>query len=107
MVNFWQKTGPGDMIDIDTSSETDRCRLVFREKFPWRMFILSKQPSTIPALKQWNAGHSSYTFGPGTRILLRNTELIATGTVFAEDLQLLTGLAIPVVHEANSQSGDI
>lgn len=65
------------------------------------------RPITVPALKEWSAGHGSYVFGPAARILLDNPELAETGNVLAEDLRLLTGFVIPVLAEANSQPGDI
>lgn len=67
----------------------------------------ARRPLTIPALKEWNAGSASYTFGPHTRILLGSPELAETGNVLAEDLLLLTGLALPVLEEASGQPGDI
>jgi hexosaminidase len=67
----------------------------------------TNRPVTIPALKEWSAGSEAYTFGPSTRILLSNPELVETGNVLAEDLLLLTGLTIPVLAAASSQSGDI
>ncbi len=65
------------------------------------------RPYTIPALKIWSDGTHTYTFGASSRIVLRNAQLAETAAVFVEDLQLLTGLAIPVVHGASSQTGDI
>ncbi|HXR66985.1 MAG TPA: beta-N-acetylhexosaminidase, partial [Ktedonobacteraceae bacterium] len=67
----------------------------------------TNRPVTIPALKEWSAGSETYIFGPATRILLSNSELVETGNVLAEDLLLLTGLTIPVLAAASSQSGDI
>jgi len=68
---------------------------------------LSIRPHTIPALKQWDANTATYRFGSGSRIILHNAQLAETGSVFAEDLRLLSGLVIPVFQDTQSQAGDI
>ena len=65
------------------------------------------QPYTIPALKTWSAGPHGYTFGTHSRLVLLTDQLAESGAVFAEDLKLLTGLVIPMVHNASVQAGDI
>lgn len=65
------------------------------------------RPVTIPALKDWSDGGGSYTFGAGTRVVLRSPALAETGSVFAADLLSLTGLSIPVVEDGPGQVGDI
>ncbi|MGH2480074.1 MAG: glycoside hydrolase family 20 zincin-like fold domain-containing protein, partial [Ktedonobacteraceae bacterium] len=70
-------------------------------------FTTTGQPYTIPALKTWSAGPHGCTFGTHSRLVLLTAQLAETGAVFAEDLKLLTGLAIPLVHNASAQAGDI
>src|SRR5581483_8679071 len=65
------------------------------------------RPLTIPALKKWNDGNTTYTFGPNTRILVRTSALEEVGQVFSEDVLSLTGLTIAVLQETQAQDGDI
>ncbi|AHH95281.1 family 20 glycosylhydrolase [Kutzneria albida] len=49
------------------------------------------KPSTIPALRQWTGGTGSFTFGPGSRVVLGSTVLSSTANTFAADLKSLYG----------------
>lgn len=65
------------------------------------------RPATIPALKSWNDGSDTYTFNAHSRIVLQDAQLAETGATFAEDLELLTGLTIPVVKQEGVRAGDV
>lgn len=65
------------------------------------------RPYTIPALKSWQKSDGTYVFGANSRVVLRDMQLIETGSVFADDLKQLTGMDIPVVSDDNGQVGDI
>jgi hexosaminidase len=64
-------------------------------------------PYTIPALKSWIGGETAYTFGVSTRIVLQSAHLAGSGVVFADDLQALSGLDIPVLTGERCRAGDI
>ncbi|MBV9228273.1 MAG: family 20 glycosylhydrolase [Chloroflexi bacterium] len=71
---------------------------------------ITERPHTIPALKEWTGGIGTYTFGAYSRIVLDSdyaSHLEGTGDVFAEDLQQLTGLKIPVVSSKSRQPSDM
>jgi hexosaminidase len=55
------------------------------------------QPMTIPSLRHWTGGSGTYTFGPGSRIIVGSDAARPYGRRLADDLQALTGTAIPVV----------
>ncbi|MGB7759844.1 MAG: family 20 glycosylhydrolase [Bryobacteraceae bacterium] len=68
------------------------------------------QPWTIPALQEWTDAAGSYTFGPGTRIVVdpaSSSQLSTTAATFAGELGVLAGVTIPVVIGASPQPGDI
>lgn len=57
----------------------------------------AERPQTIPALREWTDGTTSYTFTAQSRIVLdRGAQ--ETAEVFAEDLYQLTGLVVPIVR---------
>ena len=68
------------------------------------------QPWTIPALQEWTDLAGSYTFGPGSRIVVNpasSGELSTTASTFSGELAVLTGLTVPVVTGTSPQAGDI
>ena len=68
------------------------------------------QPWTIPALQEWTDRAGSYTFGPGSRIVVNpasSGELSTTASTFSGELAVLTGLTVPVVTGTSPQAGDI
>ena len=65
------------------------------------------RPLTIPALKDWRAGPGNYTLNGDARVVVRDEQLREVGVVLVEDLQLLTGLDVPLVQDANLRAGDI
>jgi uncharacterized protein (TIGR03437 family) len=70
----------------------------------------AEQPWTIPALQEWTDAAGSYTFGAGSRIVLdpaSSSQLATTASVFAGELAVLTGVAVPVVIGTSPQPGDI
>jgi hexosaminidase len=67
------------------------------------------RPLTIPALREWTDVAGSYTFGPGSRIVLNSSHAAALATsasVFADDLYQMTGTSVAVVA-GTPATGDI
>jgi len=68
------------------------------------------QPRTIPALQEWTDRAGSYTFGPGSRIVVdpaSSSQISTTAFTFGGELAVLTGVTAPVVIGASPQTGDI
>jgi uncharacterized protein (TIGR03437 family) len=68
------------------------------------------QPWTIPALQEWTDLAGSYTFGPGSRVVVDPaslSQLSSTAFTFGGELAVLTGVTVPVVIGASPQAGDI
>jgi uncharacterized protein (TIGR03437 family) len=68
------------------------------------------QPWTIPALQEWTDAAGSYTFGPGSRIVVDPaswTQISTTALTFGGELAVLTGLTVPVVIGVSPKAGDI
>ena len=70
----------------------------------------AEQPWTIPALQEWTDRAGSYTFGPGSRIVVdpaSSSQISTTAFTFGGELAVLTGLTVPVVTGTSPQAGDI
>jgi hexosaminidase len=70
----------------------------------------AEQPWTIPALQEWTDAAGSYTFGPGSRIVVdpaSSSQISTTAFTFGGELAVLTGLTVPIVIGASPQAGDI
>ena len=65
------------------------------------------RPHTIPALKSWHDGPENYTFNGDTRVVVQDEQLSETGMVLVEDLKLLSGLDVPLLHSADAGAGDL
>lgn len=67
------------------------------------------KPITIPSVRQWSEGTNNFLLTPDSRIVVDKrsiTALAATAEVFANDLQYLNGLKLPVRVD-KPQNGDI
>ncbi|MEV4559321.1 discoidin domain-containing protein [Kitasatospora sp. NPDC049285] len=65
-------------------------------------------PQTIPALQQWTAGSTPYSFGTATRIVVDSayaSQLATDSALFADDIQQLTGVSVPKVTAAAGSVG--
>jgi hexosaminidase len=70
----------------------------------------SGRPMTIPALREWSDGTGVFTLADCGRIVLDAEyadELEATGQIFADDLEAVTGMALPVVTGAAPGIADL
>src|SRR5437764_14832419 len=68
------------------------------------------RPYTIPALKEWVPGPTTYVFNAQARIVLDRravSQLHATAVVFIADLQRLSGIQVPLTIGSKLQAGDI
>ncbi|HZP10862.1 MAG TPA: beta-N-acetylhexosaminidase [Nevskiaceae bacterium] len=65
----------------------------------------ASRPLTIPALLQWEPASGTFSLGDGARIVA-SSAFAPVAQTFAEDLQALTGRALPVLTDG-AQSGDI
>src|SRR5579883_285571 len=65
------------------------------------------RPYTIPALKHWHDGPENYTFTGDTRVIVQDKQLNETGMVLVEDLKLLCGLDIALLHATEARPGDL
>ncbi|MFJ9520711.1 family 20 glycosylhydrolase [Kitasatospora sp. NPDC101801] len=66
-------------------------------------------PRTVPALRQWTAGTGSYTFGPGSRIVVDPAyaaQLAGDAATFAADLGALAGRTVTVLN-GTAAPGDL
>ena len=70
----------------------------------------AEQPWTIPALQEWTDRAGSYTFGPGSRIVVdpaSSSQISTTAFTFGGELAVLTGVTVPVVTGISPQAGDM
>lgn len=65
----------------------------------------ASRPLTIPALSEWEPASGTFTLGEGARIVA-SPAFAQVAQTFAEDLQALTGHALPVIGDA-AAPGDI
>ncbi len=57
-------------------------------------------PNVLPAVQQWIPGEGSYTFGPGSRIVVDDAyagQLADPAATFADDLRSVAGVSVAVV----------
>ena len=58
-------------------------------------------PQVIPSLREWHGGSGAFALTPTSRIVLDTAtgdQLADTARVFATDLSLITGRALPIVQ---------
>ncbi len=67
------------------------------------------RPLTIPALREWQPATGIFTLCRESRVVVTDARLQSVGDVFAEDLRMLSGQAIPVVggSSASARPGDV
>lgn len=67
-------------------------------------------PATIPALRQWSGATGTYTFAPASRIVVGPSDVAALGATaatLADELTVLRGLPVIVVHGEPAIRGDV
>lgn len=66
-------------------------------------------PTTLPAVRQWSAGGTSFTFTATSRVVVAAADvprLSDTAALFADELQGVTGVDVPVVS-GTPRTGDL
>ena len=67
-------------------------------------------PQVIPSLREWHGGSGAFALTPTSRIVLDTAadgQLADTARVFAADLTLVMGYALPIVTNSAAEPGDI
>ena len=67
-------------------------------------------PQVIPSLREWHGGSGAFALTPTSRIVLDTAtgdQLADSARVFATDLSLITGRALPIVSDSAAEPGDI
>jgi hexosaminidase len=67
-------------------------------------------PQVIPSLREWHGASGVFALAPTSRIVLDTAtgdQFAGAARVFAEDLNLITGHALPVVSDSAAGQGDI
>jgi hexosaminidase len=67
-------------------------------------------PYVIPSLREWHGGDGAFALTPALRIVLDTAtgdQLLDTARVFAADLTLVTGSALPIISGSAAEPGDV
>jgi hexosaminidase len=69
--------------------------------------LSASRPVTIPALREWREASGAFALRDSSRIVIADDALRGAAEVFAEDLQALTGRALPVTSGGTAAPGDV
>ena len=67
-------------------------------------------PQVIPSLREWHGESGAFALRPTSRIVLDaapSGQLVDTAHIFAADLNVITGSALPIVTDSSAEQGDI
>ncbi|WP_180978164.1 MULTISPECIES: beta-N-acetylhexosaminidase [Burkholderia] len=64
-------------------------------------------PAIVPTLQTWKGGVGAFSLTSRSRIVIDNAALSPLANKFAEDLQQVTGMRLPVVRAGVAKPGDV
>jgi hexosaminidase len=71
---------------------------------------VNSAPQVIPSLREWRGADGAFALAPSARIVLDTAsggQLDDSARVFAADLSLITGDALPIVADSSAGKGDV